>query len=78
MALGSTQPVTEMSGRNLPRDKVQLARKANNLITICELTVQKMWEPRCLTNLWASMAYYRDSFTFFFTLNHLMQCNLSS
>jgi hypothetical protein len=23
-----------------------------------------MWEPRHLTTLWASMAYYRDSFTF--------------
>jgi hypothetical protein len=23
-----------------------------------------MWEPRRLTNLWASMAWYRDSFTF--------------
>jgi hypothetical protein len=25
-----------------------------------------MWEPRRLTTLWASMACYRDSFTFFF------------
>jgi hypothetical protein len=24
-----------------------------------------MWEPRRLTNLWASMACYTDSFTFF-------------
>jgi hypothetical protein len=24
-----------------------------------------MWEPRRLTTVWASKAYYRDSFTFF-------------
>jgi hypothetical protein len=24
-----------------------------------------MWEPQCLTTLWASMACYRDSFTFY-------------
>jgi hypothetical protein len=28
-----------------------------------------MWEPRLLTILWASTACYRDSFTFFYTLN---------
>jgi hypothetical protein len=36
MALGSTQPLTEMSTRNLPRGKGQTARKANNLTAICE------------------------------------------
>jgi hypothetical protein len=36
MALGSTQPLTEMSIRNLPGGKGRLARKADNLITICE------------------------------------------
>jgi hypothetical protein len=37
MAVGSTQPLTEMSTRNLPGDKVQPARKADNLTAICEL-----------------------------------------
>jgi hypothetical protein len=30
-----------------------------------------MWEPRCLTTLWASTACYRDSFTFLFVLRPL-------
>jgi hypothetical protein len=33
MALGSTQPLTEMSTRNLPGDKGRPARKADNLTT---------------------------------------------
>jgi hypothetical protein len=36
MALGSTQPVTEMSTRNLPGSKGQPARKADNLTAICD------------------------------------------
>jgi hypothetical protein len=39
MALGSTQPLTEMSTRNLPGGKGLPARKANNLTIICEPTV---------------------------------------
>jgi hypothetical protein len=38
MALGSTEPLTEMSTRNLPESKGRPARKADN-ITICEPTV---------------------------------------
>jgi hypothetical protein len=38
MALGSTQPLTEMSTRNLPGGKGQPARKAD-LTEICEPTV---------------------------------------
>jgi hypothetical protein len=34
MALGSTQPLTEMSTRNLPGGKGRPARKANNLIVV--------------------------------------------
>jgi hypothetical protein len=60
MVLVSTQPLPEMSTRNLPRGKGRLAHKADNLTIICEPTVQKMWELRCLTTLWASMTYYRD------------------
>jgi hypothetical protein len=36
MALGSTQPLTEMSTRNLPGGKGRPARKADNITAICE------------------------------------------
>jgi hypothetical protein len=39
MALGSTQPSTEMNKRNLPGGKGRPARKADNLIAICEQIV---------------------------------------
>jgi hypothetical protein len=61
MVLGSTQPLTEMSTRNLPGGK---ARKVDNLSAICD----------CLENVGASNVFqsygiprpcYRDSFIFF-------------
>jgi hypothetical protein len=39
MALGSTQPLTEMSTRNLPEGKGRPALKADKLTAICEPTV---------------------------------------
>jgi hypothetical protein len=36
MALGSTQPLTEMSTRNTPGGKERPARKADNLTAISE------------------------------------------
>jgi hypothetical protein len=39
MALGSTQPLTEMSTRNLPGGKGRAARKADCLTAICEPVV---------------------------------------
>jgi hypothetical protein len=39
MALGSTQPLIEMSTRNLSGDKRRPARRADNLTAICESTV---------------------------------------
>jgi hypothetical protein len=36
MTLGSTQPLTEMSNRNLPGVKGRPMRKTDNLIAICE------------------------------------------
>jgi hypothetical protein len=36
MALGLTQPLTKISTRNLPGDKEQPARRADNLAAICE------------------------------------------
>jgi hypothetical protein len=67
-ALGSPQPLTEMSIRNLPGGKGRPARKADNLTQFCEPTVLKMWEPHRLTTLWASTTCYRDNFTFTFLL----------
>jgi hypothetical protein len=39
MTLGSTQPLIEVSTRNLPGDKGQPVRTADNLTAICELIV---------------------------------------
>jgi hypothetical protein len=39
MALGSTQPLTEMSTMNILEVKGRPERKADNLTTICELIV---------------------------------------
>jgi hypothetical protein len=72
MALGSTQPVAEMSTRNLPGGKERPAPKADNLTAIREPTVQKMWEPRRLTNLWAFRACYRNSSTFLYRYTLLL------
>jgi hypothetical protein len=36
MILGSTQPLTEMSTRNLPGGKGRPARKADKLTAVCE------------------------------------------
>jgi hypothetical protein len=42
MAPGSTQPLTEISTKNIPGGgKVQPAHKADNLTAICELTVYR-------------------------------------
>jgi hypothetical protein len=69
MTLVSTQLLTEMSTRNLPGGKGRLARGADNPTSICELIVQKMWEPRRLTTLWASTACYSYNLTFFYHIN---------
>jgi hypothetical protein len=39
MALGSTQPLTEMSNENFPGAKMRPALKADDLTAICERTV---------------------------------------
>jgi hypothetical protein len=41
-ALDSTQPLTEMSTRNISGIEGRPARKADNLTAICEPTVYKM------------------------------------
>jgi hypothetical protein len=65
MALGSTQPLKEMSTRSLPGGKGLPACRTDNLTAVYEPIVQKMWEPQRLTTLWASTASYRDIFTFY-------------
>jgi hypothetical protein len=47
MALGSTQPLTEMSTRNFPGGKGRPALKADNLTALCE----------CLENVGASTSH---------------------
>jgi hypothetical protein len=49
MALGSTQPLTEISAKNLPEGKGQQMLKADNLTDICKPVFQKMWGPGRLT-----------------------------
>jgi hypothetical protein len=51
IALGSTQSLTKISTRKLPGGKGRPARRADNLATICESIVWKMWEPLRLTTL---------------------------
>jgi hypothetical protein len=43
MAQGSTQPVTEMSTRNLPGSKGRLAHKADNPTITCEPIVWRKY-----------------------------------
>jgi hypothetical protein len=62
MALGSTQPLTEMSTMNIPGVKWRPAQ--DNLTDISEPIFWKMWEPRRLTAQRTSMACYTGSFTF--------------
>jgi hypothetical protein len=66
MTLGLSQPLTEMSARNLSGSKGWPVRKADNLTPpeVSQLA-KKMWEPQHLKTLWANMACYRDSFIFF-------------
>jgi hypothetical protein len=48
MALGSTQPLTETSTRNLPGGKGWPARTGDSLTAVCEPIVWKMWGPQRL------------------------------
>jgi hypothetical protein len=55
MALGSTQPLAEMSTRNNPGVRGEggewAMRKAGNSTALGEPIVWKIWEPRRLTTL---------------------------
>jgi hypothetical protein len=63
MALGSTQPLTEMGTRNLPGGKERPAREDANLTAICEPTVYKC-ESLDVSQPYGPSRRYRDSFTF--------------
>jgi hypothetical protein len=56
LTLDSSHPVTEISSRNLPGGEARPMLKADNLTSICKTNVKKIWELRCLINLWASTA----------------------
>jgi hypothetical protein len=70
MALGSTQPLKEMSTKNLPGGKKRPARKADNLTAIYERNVRKP-----LATLRASMACTGITlpFTFFIRYERALQ-----
>jgi hypothetical protein len=65
MALGSTQPIIEMSTRKLPEGKCRPARKADNFTAVCEPIVYQMWDLDVSQPCGASTAFYKDSFTFY-------------
>jgi hypothetical protein len=65
MALGSSQPLTEISTRNLPGGKGRPVHKADNLTAICE-PIGKCKSFDVSQTLWVSTACYSDSFTFTF------------
>jgi hypothetical protein len=69
MTLGSTQPLTEMSTRNLPGGRGRPASKDDKITA--------NWEPRRLTTLRASTVSYRDSFTFFLTWRYIAEYKYS-
>jgi hypothetical protein len=77
MTLGSTQPLTEMSIRNLTGGKERPARGADHLTATCESIVNKMWEPRRLTTLWAFTVCYRDSFIVYLSISICQVFSLS-
>jgi hypothetical protein len=56
MALGPIQPLTLISTRNLPESKGLPMRKTDNLTAIWGPIVHKMWKPRRLKTIWASIA----------------------
>jgi hypothetical protein len=65
MVLRSTQPLTEMSNRNLPGSKRRPAHKADNLTAICEPTVYKMWGASTSHNPMGFHGLLQEEFTFF-------------
>jgi hypothetical protein len=61
MALGSTQPLTEISTRDLSGGKGFRHLRLTTSPHFCDTIVWKMWGPRRLTTLRASTPCHRDS-----------------
>jgi hypothetical protein len=59
MVLGRTKPLLGV----FLRGKRRSTHGAENLVVICEPTVEIMWEPRHPTVLWVLTAGYMDKFT---------------
>jgi hypothetical protein len=62
MVLGSTQPLVEMSTRNISWEKRRPVREFDNL-------TMKIWEPKPPGTLWATPGLYRDCFTYTVTID---------
>jgi hypothetical protein len=63
MALGSTQPLTEVSTRSIFWEYRRPVRQADNLTTIL-CRCQEIWEPQLPGNLWTTPGLYLYCFTF--------------
>jgi hypothetical protein len=61
MAQDFAQTLTAMSTRNLPGSRERPARKADNLTTMCDPLVSKIWERLRSTTLWDSTGCYGDN-----------------
>jgi hypothetical protein len=64
MAMGSTQPLREMSAMNFPGAEKRLARRADNLTTICEPMSENVGTTPCSPKGLHSL--YKENFTFTF------------
>jgi hypothetical protein len=56
---------TSATKKKVYENRARLARKADNITSVCELVAWTMWEPRHLTTLQASTAFYGHSSLFF-------------
>jgi hypothetical protein len=73
MALGSTQPLREMSTRNFPGGKKRPARRADNLAAICEPNVCKCGSLN-LSQPYRPPRPLQGNFTLAFTCLDAMTC----
>jgi hypothetical protein len=66
----TTQPLTDIYVyQEFSWGEGRPARRADNITAICEPIVYKMWEPRRLTTLRASAAFYRACFSLLLTFS---------